>query len=59
MTTLPFGKHRGKDVDDCPSDYLRWLVKQDFVEDKYPEILKAAEDELKYRDTWRKHFYDD
>lgn len=22
---LPFGKHRGSRIDECPKDYLRWL----------------------------------
>lgn len=23
---LPFGKHRGEDVEDVPSDYLQWFL---------------------------------
>jgi len=26
--TLPFGKHRGKPLDDVPRDYLHWLIAQ-------------------------------
>lgn len=25
---LPFGKHKGKPLDEVPREYLRWLVKQ-------------------------------
>lgn len=23
---IPFGKHKGKPVEDVPSDYIRWLL---------------------------------
>ncbi len=26
MTILTFGRHRGEDVEDVPSDYLQWFL---------------------------------
>lgn len=26
MTILTFGKHRGEDIEDVPSDYLQWFL---------------------------------
>lgn len=28
MSVFTFGKHRGEDVEDVPSDYLQWFVTQ-------------------------------
>ena len=25
MATMPIGKHKGKEIKDCPKDYLRWF----------------------------------
>lgn len=26
--TMPFGKHRGKRIDEIPNDYLKWLIRE-------------------------------
>ena len=26
MAVMPFGKHRGEDIEDVPSDYLQWFL---------------------------------
>jgi uncharacterized protein (DUF3820 family) len=26
VSTLPFGKHKGEDIEDVPTDYLLWFV---------------------------------
>lgn len=33
LTTCRFGKHRGEAWADIPTDYMRWVLKQDFDED--------------------------
>ncbi|NIO03860.1 MAG: hypothetical protein GTN74_04400 [Proteobacteria bacterium] len=52
-----FGKYKGLNVDEIPSDYLKWLTLQDWCEEKFPLLLKEAEEELTFRTTWSRHFY--
>ena len=42
---MPWGKHRGKFIDDLPSSYLRWLAEN--CDDD--AICEAADEEY----TWR------
>jgi exodeoxyribonuclease X len=39
-TTMPWGKHKGLEIKDVPSDYKRWLRNQPDVD---PYLLKALE----------------
>jgi len=57
MSILPFGNYKGKDIEDIPTDYLKWLLETDWFDKKYPELVDEIETELKYRDDWDKHFY--
>jgi len=52
-----FGKYKGLNVDEIPSDYLKWLTLQDWCEEKFSHLLKEAEEELAFRATWDRHFY--
>ena len=54
---LYFGKYKGLNVDEIPSDYLKWLTLQDWCEEKFPHLSKEAEEELAFRTTWDRHFY--
>jgi uncharacterized protein (DUF3820 family) len=36
--TIPFGKHKGQNLDDVPDSYLIWLLKQDWVETKFSRL---------------------
>lgn len=36
---MTFGKHQGERLGDIPDGYFRWLSEQDWLEDKYPELL--------------------
>lgn len=47
LTKVPFGKHFGEKFSDVPTDYLRWVVKQDMDE----AVLAAAHRELVNVDT--------
>lgn len=63
MGKMPFGKYRGRDVEDVPSGYLKWCLEQEwFVEGEfvgeYVGLAKAVETEYEYRENWSKHFYD-
>jgi len=49
---MSFGKYRGFLVADLPDSYLNYLLDQDFVQDKYPEIRRIAKMEKDYRKKW-------
>jgi hypothetical protein len=51
---MPWGKFKGKTLEDIPSSYLRWL--QNNCEDD--EIQEAAEAEYQWRTDHSKHWYD-
>jgi uncharacterized protein (DUF3820 family) len=53
---IRFGIHRGKTLNEIPSDYLEWLIRQDWFEDKYPDLLESTEGELDWRDQFGRHF---
>ena len=50
-TIIPFGKHKDENISDVPVKYLEWLQNQDWMEDKFPELLQEIEYELLGRDT--------
>lgn len=37
LVTMPFGKHRGKPMEDVPSKYLDWIIGEDWIE-KWPDV---------------------
>jgi len=43
---MPFGKHKGEDFEDLPTDYLQWLAENLDKED----LVEEAEYQLKLRD---------
>jgi hypothetical protein len=52
---LWFGKYKGEDIEDVPSDYLKWLA-ENFDNE---EVALAAEDEYNFREVNNKHFWSD
>ena len=57
---FPFGKHSGKEVEEVPSDYLWWLMEQEWFEtDRWYELYVEVEDELEVRDRSDAHFYEE
>lgn len=56
---LEFGKHRGQELEDVPTDYLRWLMETLEDDDKfahrYPGLYEEVEDELDARDRLDSH----
>jgi len=50
-----FGKHKGKDVEEVPSSYLRWYL--DTVSERdNPALFAEVEKEMKYRNKHSTHF---
>ncbi len=42
---MPFGKHRGRPIEDIPTGYLKWLLTIDL----YDDLRDAVEEELEMR----------
>lgn len=57
-TILSFGKHIGKDIEDVPSNYLEWVVQQNWFQDAHEELVTSIESELSYRTDHSQHFND-
>lgn len=51
---MPWGKHKGQDINSLPSDYLKWLAGECHDED----IAEAADLECQWREDFQEHFYD-
>ena len=57
-TKFPFGRFRGQLIEDIPSDYLKWF--QDKGNDKkYAELMKAVNEEMRWRTKYNAHFYEE
>jgi len=56
---IPFGRHKGKIVEELPSDYLKFLLETPWLEKKYSDFVEPIRTELAYRDRLDKHFYDE
>jgi len=54
---MPFGKYQGKEIEDIPSDYLRWLMDQDWFGEKFEDLFEEVEDEWDIRERSHAHFY--
>lgn len=52
LWTLPFGKFKGIDVEGVPNSYLKWLLDQEWMEEKYSEAIPKIEKELDYRERF-------
>jgi hypothetical protein len=39
--TMPFGKHRGRELIDLPTGYLRWLVRECNLDDELDRSVRA------------------
>lgn len=54
-TTMPFGKHKGEKLKDLPDKYLKWLVEQEFVKEKFIDLYREVGHELLGRDFTCQH----
>ena len=48
-TIMPFGKYRGKRVEDIPRSYMEYFLEQEEFEDNNPELAEAFEYVLEVR----------
>jgi len=48
---MPFGKHKGEEIEDLPSSYIKWLTEN--MEDE--EIRLEAGQEYQYREDYTYH----
>ena len=53
-TVMPFGKFKGKLIEEIPSGYLKWLSENCDDDD----ICEAADKEYEWRTRWGKHWWD-
>lgn len=51
---IHFGKFKGKEINEIPSDYLKWLAENCENED----ICEAADEEYRWRTDNNAHFED-
>ena len=57
---IPFGKvHKGKDIEDIPDQYLKWISGEKWFQEKFSELHKNILKELKYRDRFDLHIKED
>lgn len=47
--TMPWGKYRGNNIEDIPSDYLEWLLTATDFDIKYPKLAEEAGNQLRAR----------
>ncbi len=52
LFVIPFGKFKGKDIEDIPTDYLIWAKGEDWFKNRFPTGFKAVQEELKYREKF-------
>jgi len=52
---MPNGKHKGKEIYDLPSGYLKWLS-ENYDDD---EIAAEADQEYKFREQFNTHIWED
>ena len=56
---MPFGKYVNKEVEEIFSDYLEWLMEEDWFLEKFEELAEEVEGELETRTKSYAHFYTD
>jgi len=54
LVTIPFGRYQGRQINDIPSNYLKWII--DNVENN-DELVEAATEEYQFRNDYRNHFW--
>ncbi|KPK42093.1 MAG: hypothetical protein AMJ65_08210 [Phycisphaerae bacterium SG8_4] len=51
---LPFGKHKGERICDCPILYLDWLIGQDWFIVKFEDLAAEVEEFLEGEPEWQR-----
>ena len=49
LGTIPFGKFKGKDIEDIETTYLEWVKGEDWFKKRFADLHKNILKELKYR----------
>ena len=44
---MPFGKHRGEELEDIPTDYLEWCLRE--MESLRPALAEEMENQIRMR----------
>ena len=53
-TTIPFGKHKGSAISECPVDYLDWLIGQEWLDEKFSSLKDEIEEYLNSCPEWQR-----
>ncbi len=51
---MPFGKHKGLAISECPINYLDWLIGEEWFEAQFPDLKEAVEDFLNDSPEWQR-----
>ena len=51
--TIPFGKHKGSAISECPIAYLDWLLGQDWFCERFRDLKEDIEEYLKGCPEWQ------
>jgi len=54
---MPFGKYVDEDIRDICSNYLEWLMEQDWFEEEFEDLCQRVGEELEIRTRSYGHFY--
>ena len=49
LGTIPFGKFKGKDIEDIETTYLEWVKGEDWFKKRFADLHDNILKELKYR----------
>ena len=56
MAIIPFGKYRGEEIEDIPSSYLRFLLNEEWFEERFEDLYDEVSDVYDYRDRHDLHW---
>ena len=51
---MPFGKHKGLAISECPIEYLDSLIGQEWMDEKFPDLKQEIEDYLRSSPEWQR-----
>jgi len=57
MSTMPFGKYKEYEIEDIPSNYLKYMLDQPGFIDNNTHLADQFQKELDVRDKSNAHFY--
>ena len=52
--TMPFGKHKGLAISEWAIEYLDWLIGQEWMDEKLPDLKQEIEDYLFSCPEWQR-----